>query len=110
MTSRLKVKHPLQKRPIQEVLSSFPAAVLIDVTGLNCETGLAIVKPGETGYYPYYPPCNRYTFPELAEIVAAANQTRVATAAEREAALIGSMMGWHVPGADPINYDPESGT
>jgi hypothetical protein len=95
----------LVRRSAKEIIGSLPDAILIDVTSLNCETPYAIIRPGEgKGYYPYYPP-GRFTFEELCAIVAGANDTRVATEAEREAALFGSMAGWDVPGADPLNHE-----
>ena len=93
------------KRDVLEVLISFPSAILVDGSHVHTETPLVIIKPGESGYYPYYPSLRqKYSFDELCEIVAKANGTRVATAAEREAALIGSMFGWDAPGADPLNH------
>ncbi len=38
-----------------------------------------------------------------------ANELLSVTKAQAEAMLIGSMFGWHVPGADPDRYDPETG-
>lgn len=43
------------------------------------------------------------------DTVEKANELLGVTKGQAEAMLIGSMFGWHVPGADPDAYDPESG-
>lgn len=49
------------------------------------------VKRGESGFYPVY---TRISADDL-------NEQHGVTPAQREAMLIGSMMGWTVPGANP---------
>lgn len=49
------------------------------------------VKRGEMGFYPVY---TRLSADDL-------NRDLRVTPAQREAMLIGSLMGWHVPGANP---------
>ncbi len=63
----------------------------------NLETGETIlIKRGESGYYPS-PHIDADTF----------NAESGVTARQREAMQVGSMFGWHVPGADADNasYD-----
>jgi hypothetical protein len=62
--------------------------------------------PGEPGYQPLYV-SPRITLEELDEMCARMNDTRKPTEAERQAAQIGSMFGWHVPGADPAYWEAE---
>jgi hypothetical protein len=58
-----------------------------------------IIKRGETGYYPTdYPP--GYSD----DIIDTLNARLGVTRAQRLAMEIGSMAGWHVPGADPAAH------
>jgi hypothetical protein len=92
---------PETKRPARDIVAGFPAFVAVDADGLYLQTRFVIVEPGAAGYSP---------LPGIASLAAAdaiARQwgaERDATDAEREAAQIGSMFGWNVPGADPLNY------
>jgi hypothetical protein len=53
------------------------------------------VKRGESGYYPIFTPLS----------ADALNAKAGVTAPQREAMHIGSMMGWHVPGANPAVHE-----
>lgn len=53
------------------------------------------VKRGESGFHPIF---TRLSADEL-------NQQDGVTPAQREAMHIGSMMGWHVPGANPATHE-----
>ena len=74
-------------------------------TTLNGEPEqIIIIKRGEDGYYPF----RRAASAEVAEaFVKRTNETLGVTPAQREAMVSGSMFGWHVPAADPDNYDAE---
>lgn len=61
------------------------------------------MKPGEIGYYS--PPYSfGKTLAQVDVIHLDVFGARSPSDAEREAAAIGSMMGWDAPGADPQNY------
>jgi hypothetical protein len=92
------------RKTVQERIASFPAAVLVDLEGLACETRYGIVAPGEQGYQPLYLNPS-LTMEEVEEIMCKVRKVRAATVQEREAAMIGSLAGWDVPGADPERYD-----
>lgn len=76
--------------------------------GVNpSDNALILIKRGERGYYP----CPGYVIgaagPEgLANHL---NERRGINRAQREAMEVGSMFGWDCPGADPNEYDPETG-
>ena len=105
----MKIRSPLIRRSAQEIIASLPSIIAIDGEHCRHNTGqdVIVVKPGETGYYapPY---AAGKTLAEVDAIHARIFNARKPTDAEREAASIGSMMGWEVPGADPQNYQPES--
>lgn len=79
---------------------AFPAVIAVDAStmAVQSSSGIIIVKPNETGYWPFPMAAN---LEEADRRVASAFYTRPPTDAEREAAVIGSVFGWHVPGADP---------
>ena len=90
---------------VQTRIASFPAAVVVDLDGLACETRYGIVTPGEPGYQPLYIKSEKYSLADLdAMLIQQGRAERAPTNAEREAAQIGSMFGWHVPGADPATH------
>lgn len=93
----------LVERSAQEIIASFPAVVVCDAEGLHCETRFILIKPGETGYYPVTMVFD--TIDDASERYARAYHTYKATPAQRRAALVGSMRGWDVPGADPLNCE-----
>lgn len=102
----MKIRQPLIRRSVQQVIAGFPAHVAID--GEHClhnnpRHAVIVTKPGEVGYYAPAYAAGR-TLAEVDEIHARVFGDRAPTDAEREAAMIGSMMGWEVPGADPENY------
>lgn len=71
--------------------------------GILPSTGDAIIiKRGETGYYRTFlsddKEFNRQLVDEYNEILGVSK-------AQAAAMLAGSMFGWHVPAADPNNYD-----
>ena len=63
---------------------------------------MIVITKGEKGYTPtgIYP---QDASPRKG--VAAANEANGVTKAQEAAMVAGSMFGWHVPGADPKNYD-----
>ena len=63
---------------------------------------MIVITKGEKGYTPtgIYP---QDSSPK--EGVAAANEANGVTKAQEAAMVAGSMFGWHVPNADPKNYD-----
>lgn len=94
----------LVRRPAREIIASFPGDVVVDLEGLNCPTRYGIVSPGEPGYQPLYDPKNTHTLGRWDHVmVETGRASRLPTEAERRAAQVGSMFGWHVPGADPLN-------
>ena len=68
------------------------------------DTGMVIIlKRGETGYYKTDIP---FTSKENARVLADEYNRRMGVTKAQEAAMsAGSMFGFHVPGADPSNYD-----
>lgn len=58
---------------------------------------LILIRKGETGYYPLRD-SGRMTAEEW-------NRAAGVTKAQAEAMMAGSMFGFHVPGADPDNYN-----
>lgn len=100
----MKFVAPKKVRATRDVIASFPSYVAIDAEGLHCRSRFILVAAGEPGYSPL-PYCEDL---ETADAVAMRyGAHRPASEAEREAAQIGSMIGWHVPGADPANYREE---
>ncbi len=69
------------------------------------------MSPGEPGYQPLYDPRETHTLDDWDRfLIDAGRAPRAPTAAERRGALNGSMFGWHVPAADPLNCeDTEAG-
>ena len=65
---------------------------------------MIVITKGEKGYTPtgIYP---QDSSPKKG--VAAANEANGVTQAQEAAMVAGSMFGWHVPGADPKNYDEQ---
>ena len=65
---------------------------------------MIVITKGEKGYTPtgIYP---QDATPK--EGVAAVNEANGVTRAQEAAMVAGSMFGWHVPGADPKNYDDQ---
>lgn len=98
----------LVKRTAQEIIASFPGWVAVDLRGLHCRTAFGYVVPGEPGYYGFngHKP-DETALTELdAILIRKGLATRPPTDAERKAARVGSMFGWGVPGADPLNNGP----
>lgn len=96
----------LIRRPAREIIAAFPGDVVVDLEGLHCATRYGIVSPGEPGYQPLYDPHETHTLARWDHVlVEKGRASRLPTAAERRAALNGSMFGWHVPGADPLNCE-----
>jgi hypothetical protein len=58
-----------------------------------------IIKRGVSGYYP-----TNYPYGYSDEIIDRLNANMGVNPAQRLAMEIGSMMGWHVPGADPARH------
>lgn len=61
----------------------------------NTDAPAIAIKRGEAGFHPIY---TRSSADEL-------NENDGVTPAQREAMLIGSLMGWAVPGADPDYWE-----
>lgn len=79
-----------------ERLAKFPTRIA-STLGTNPSLIIALV-PGIGGYHPV----RQCATPEEAERLATALNARWgADEAQRQAADVGSMFGWHVPGADP---------
>lgn len=91
----------VNRRPA-DILAAFPGDVAVSLNGLFCASELGIVRPGESGYWPV-PPGRDLAFWD-AFLIRRGRATRAPTAAEREAALNGSIFGWTVPAADPLNF------
>jgi len=85
----------LIERDVMHVLLDLPARCVVGPTEakkLGIETGFAIHR-GIPGYTPV---------PSLTDDMVPRFNAGV-TEAQAEAMLTGSMFGWHVPGADPLN-------
>jgi hypothetical protein len=68
--------------------------------------GIGIVKKGESGYYQTdLAETNKVSGKEKAELVDKLNKNLGVTKAQAQAMQVGSMFGWHVPGADPAKYE-----
>lgn len=92
------------RRPAREIIAAFPGDVVVDLEGLHAATRYGIVSPGEPGYQPLYDARATHTLEDWDRFLIASGRTsRAPTDAERNAALNGSMWGWHVPAADPLN-------
>ena len=94
-TGMLPLKQFLKYRDTREEFASIKEAGRV---GLPC----IVINKGEPGYTP----TARYgdgVTPR--EAVDAANKAMGVTRAQEEAMVAGSMFGWHVPGADPKNYN-----
>ena len=98
----MKIRDKLVRRSAQEIIADFPPMVAIDGEQFGMD-GVIVVKPGEVGYYR-----SQYVIGKSLEEVDALHGRvfgiRAPSDAEREAAAIGSIAGWGVPGADPMNY------
>ena len=92
---------PLIHRPVQEICASFPSHIAIDGGPLAID-GFFYVQPGAKGYWPLHPSISSLEAADA--LLARTFGARQPTEAEREAASIGSMFGWDVPGADPLNH------
>lgn len=66
----------------------------------GAEYGVGLVRRGESGYVP---------LDMMPHRVDELNRACGVTKGQAEAMLVGSMFGWHVPGADPARYDPATG-
>ena len=66
---------------------------------------IIIVKKGESGYYR----TDKYGHDraQALAIVDECNEIGGVNKAQAAAMLAGSMFGWHIPGADPKNYDEQ---
>lgn len=84
-------------RDVLEILKDLPEVYCVGPTEANklaIGTGYAIHR-GRPGYTP----C-----PSMTDDFAARHNTKFnITAEQAEAMQVGSMFGWHVPGADPLN-------
>ena len=90
------------KAKIIPLRSSLPDHCYVYVPSCN---EIGIVKKGETGYYKTDIPV--YESKGAKELVNERNEKLGVTKAQAEAMKAGSMFGWHVPAADPKNYDAQ---
>lgn len=97
----MKFTMPDKPRAVRDVVASFPAFVAVDAEGLCCAARFLLIEPGTGGYYPLHAV---HTLDKADALALAQGAERLPTPQEREAAQVGSMMGWDVPGADPANY------
>lgn len=65
------------------------------------DNSLVLIKRGESGYWPTYEDCAAST-DEAANLL---NDKRGVTRAQRRAMEMGSMFGFHVPGANPAAHE-----
>lgn len=105
----MKLRQPLLQRSAQEIIAEFPSIIAIPaghVKHNHPEHSVIAVKPGEVGYWapPY---AAGKSLAEVDAIHQRVFDARKPTEAERQAASIGSIAGWSVPGADPLNYEFE---
>lgn len=89
-------------RTVQQIIAAFPAAIGVDLRNLPCQAPFGVVRPGVPGYVPVDNGVD--TVEDLDRFVCQRYDTRAPSDAEREAALAGSIFGWHVPAADPAQY------
>lgn len=90
------------KRSLGQILADLPEKAFKDNPKngqFNTEAPVIAFKKGENGYYPVF---TDFTAAELN-----AGQTPQVTKAQAEAMYMGSLFGWDVPAADPLNYDEE---
>ena len=66
---------------------------------------IIVVKKGESGYYKTNISSNDRE--EIQRLADEYNDKLGVTKAQAEAMVSGSMFGWHVPAADPKNYDKD---
>lgn len=86
------------EKKIEKNLAKLPELCHVAVPG---EKVLCIVKRGESGYYKTDWPVGDDKFAE--EFAAERNKKMGVTPAQASAMVNGSMVGWHVPAADPDN-------
>ncbi len=68
----------------------------------NMNEEVILIKRGENGYHRYYDGTIKGK-----EAAAELNERLGITPAQAEAMLVGSMFGWHVPGARPEMYSED---
>jgi hypothetical protein len=81
--------------------TEFPRFVAVNMKDICAPTRFAIVEPGVMGYDPIVG-ARTTEAADRAAIIRGAD--RIPTNAEREAALMGALLGWDHPAADPANY------
>jgi hypothetical protein len=79
------------KRNIEAVLADLPQFA---AARLPSDDTPVLIMRGERGYWPWPPGIDPDAF----------NKQRGISAAQVEAMVCGSMFGFEVPGADPLNY------
>lgn len=98
---------PDQRAIVAKRIAELPAAIVLDTTAHPATASVpvryVVVRPGEGGYTPLRGQDGQ-TLDEVEAVITVLFKTRAATPAEREAALAGSMFGWHTPAADPALY------
>lgn len=82
--------------------SSLPERCYVFVPSSN---EIGVVRKGESGYYKTDIPV--YDSKDAKALVNEQNEKLGVTKAQAEAMKAGSMFGWHVPAADPKNYDAQ---
>lgn len=68
---------------------------------------IGIIDAFQDGYVPYPLDISSYDGKTARCIVDRLNELEGVTPAQASAMAVGSMFGWHVPGADPDNYNPD---
>lgn len=79
----------------EEHLAKLPEIAFSELPGRGV---IVIIKRGESGYYPTQ---DTYVGRDVDEL----NASLGVTPAQAEAMLNGSIFGWHVPAADPEQWD-----
>lgn len=88
----------------QQVITSLPA----ECFGVLPATKEIIrIKAGEMGYYPVVQPSPDMIDGNPDAFVDKLNTEDGVTKAQRQAMQVGSMFGWHVPAANPENYNAD---
>ncbi len=90
-------------------LSGLPEYCYVIVEGGEEGERVAKVVRGEPGYTPFPPLDKGEPMSILDAKVTALNKELGVSAAQAAAMKVGSMFGWHVPGANPTIHEPKNG-
>jgi hypothetical protein len=93
---------------VLETLQKLPRNCYVVVPGNRITESIGIVKRGEPGYFKASVTVpDSMTRDHVKAVVADLNKSMGVTPAQAEAMLCGSMLGWHVPAADPDLYNED---